>query len=71
MSIGSEPGHRIDAQLDDFKVTPQSQKAFNDLKVTSGLGPLVKDERTRAASVQVVANNGWSLSPEKPVRRSG
>ena len=47
------------AQLDDFKVTPQSQKAFNDLKVTSGVwAALVKDERTRAASVQVVANNG-------------
>jgi osmotically-inducible protein OsmY len=47
------------AQLDDFRVTPQSQKAFDDLKVTSGVwAALVKDERTRAASVQVVANNG-------------
>jgi hypothetical protein len=47
------------AQLDDFKMTPQSQKAFEDLTVTSGVwAALVKDERTRAASVQVVANNG-------------
>jgi cytidylate kinase len=47
------------AQLDDFKVTPQSQKAFDDLKVTSGVwAALVKDERTRSAWVQVVANNG-------------
>jgi osmotically-inducible protein OsmY len=47
------------AQLDDFKVTPQSQKSFEDLKVTSGVwAALVKDERTRAASVQVTANSG-------------
>lgn len=47
------------AQLDDFKVTSQSQKAFEDLKVTSGVwAALVRDERTKAASVQVVANNG-------------
>lgn len=47
------------AQLDDFKVTPQSEKAFEDLKVTSGVwAALVRDERTKAASVQVVANNG-------------
>ena len=47
------------AQLDDFKVTPQSQKAFGDLKVISGVwAALVRDERTRTASVQVVANNG-------------
>jgi cytidylate kinase len=47
------------AQLDDFRVTPQSQKAFEDLKVTSGVwAALVRDERTKAASVQVVANNG-------------
>jgi len=47
------------AQLDDFKVTTQSQKATEDLKVTSGVwAALVKDERTRAASVQVVAKNG-------------
>jgi cytidylate kinase len=47
------------AQLDDFKVTPQSQKAFDDLKVTSGVwAAVVKDERTRSAWVQVVANNG-------------
>jgi cytidylate kinase len=46
-------------QLDDFKVTLQSQKAFEDLKVTSGVwAALVKDERTRAASVQVISNNG-------------
>jgi len=47
------------AQLEDFKVTPQSEKAFEDLKVTSGVwAALVRDERTKAASVQVVANNG-------------
>jgi len=46
-------------QLDDFKKTPQSQKVFEDLVVTSGVwAALVKDERTRAASVQVAANNG-------------
>jgi cytidylate kinase len=47
------------AQLDDFKVTPQSQKAFEDLNVISGVwAALVRDERTRTASVQVVASNG-------------
>jgi len=47
------------AQLDDFRVTPQSQKAFEDLKVTSGVwAALVRDERTKAASVQVIANSG-------------
>lgn len=47
------------AQLDDFKVTSQSQKAFEDLQVTSGVwAALVRDERTKAASVQVLANNG-------------
>jgi cytidylate kinase len=46
-------------QLDDYKITPQSQKAFENLMVTSGVwAALVKDERTRAASVQVMANNG-------------
>jgi hypothetical protein len=46
-------------RLDDFKVTPQSQRAFEDLITTSGVwAALVKDERTRAASVQVAANNG-------------
>ena len=47
------------AQLDDFRVTPQSQKAFEDLKVTSGVwAALVRDERTKAASVRVIANSG-------------
>jgi osmotically-inducible protein OsmY len=47
------------AQLEDFKVTPQSQKAFEDLNVISGVwAALVRDERTRTASVQVVASNG-------------
>ena len=47
------------AQLDDFKVTPRSQKTFDDLMVTSGVwAALVRDERTRPALVQVVADNG-------------
>jgi cytidylate kinase len=47
------------AQLEDYRVTPQSQKAFEDLKVISGVwAALVRDERTRTASVQVTANNG-------------
>jgi osmotically-inducible protein OsmY len=60
MSIGGASQAIVSmAQLDDFKMTPQSQKAFEDLRVTSGVwAALVKDERTRAASVQVVANNG-------------
>jgi cytidylate kinase len=47
------------AQLDDFKMTPQSQKAFEDLALSSTVwATLVKDEQTRPASVQVVANGG-------------
>jgi len=46
-------------ELDDFKVTPQSLKAYEDLTVSSSVwAALVKDERTRAAFVQVAADDG-------------
>lgn len=46
-------------ELKDFKVTAESRKASENLMVSSGVwAALVKDERTRAAAVQVVADHG-------------
>lgn len=51
------------AQLDDFRATPQSQKAFEDLKVASAVwAALVRDERAKSAWVPVTATTGGSPS---------
>jgi cytidylate kinase len=45
--------------LDDFKSTPESQKAFEDALLSSRVwATLAKDERTRVASIQVTADSG-------------
>ncbi len=45
--------------LDDFKATSQSQKAFDDALLSSRVwASLAKDERTRIASIQVHADSG-------------
>jgi osmotically-inducible protein OsmY len=45
--------------LDDFKSTPESQKAFEDALLSSRVwASLAKEERTRVASVQVTADSG-------------
>jgi len=46
-------------ELDDFKVTPQSEKTFEDLLLSTKVwAALARDKRTRAASVRVVADDG-------------
>ncbi|MBA4393025.1 MAG: hypothetical protein C0407_05685 [Desulfobacca sp.] len=46
-------------KLDDFKSTPESQKAFEDALLSSRVwATLAKDERTRVASIQVTADAG-------------
>jgi hypothetical protein len=45
--------------LDDFKSTSESQKAFEDALLSSRVwASLAKEERTRVASVQVTADSG-------------
>ncbi len=45
--------------LDDFKTTPESQKAFEDALLGSRVwASLAKDDRTRVASIQVKADSG-------------
>jgi osmotically-inducible protein OsmY len=49
--------HRI--KLDDFKPTPESQKAIDDALLSSRVwATFAKNERTRVASVQVAADSG-------------
>jgi osmotically-inducible protein OsmY len=46
-------------KLDDFKTTPESQKAFQDALLSSRVwATFAKNERTRVASVQVTADSG-------------
>ncbi len=46
-------------QLDQFKVTPESQKVLADFIISSKVwAELAKDKRTRAASIRVVADKG-------------
>lgn len=46
-------------KLDDYKSTPESQKAFEDALLSSRVwASLAKEERTRVASVQVTADSG-------------
>lgn len=45
--------------LDDFKTTPESQKAFEDALLSSRVwASLAKDVRTRVASIQVDSDSG-------------
>ena len=45
--------------LNDFKTTPESQKAFADALLSSRVwASLAKDERTRVATIQVTADSG-------------
>ena len=45
--------------LDDFKPTPATQKAFEDSLLSSRIwASLAKDERSRVASIQVTADSG-------------
>lgn len=49
--------HRI--KLDDFKATPGSQKAFEDVLLSSRVwATFAKNERSRIASIQVSADSG-------------
>jgi len=49
--------HRI--KCDDFKTTPESQKAFEDALLSSRVwATFAKKERTRVASIQVTADSG-------------
>ncbi len=46
-------------KLDDYKSTPESQKAFEDALLSSRVwASLAREERTRVASVQVTADSG-------------
>lgn len=46
-------------EFEQYKVTKESLKAFNDFKLASRVwASLVKDKNTRSASVNVVADNG-------------
>jgi cytidylate kinase len=60
-------------KLDDFKITKESQKAFDDLLLSSRVwASLIRDSRTRVTSIQVTADSGTvtirgSLGSEKTI----
>jgi osmotically-inducible protein OsmY len=49
-------------RLDDFRPTPESRKAFDDLLLASEVwSSLTTDQHTRSANIRVVADDGSVL----------